>query len=404
MGSFHGSRPGLPVMDHLVVAIRSAKAATVYELMGAVEDVNVLSSEGDSALVACAAVGRLDVLSKLLTAGANPDATSNSGMSALAASSMSGHLPCVKRLLDAGAQVDVLCGQSDSTALISAAQEGHRAVCELLLEHGANPKRTDAYGNSALGYAQARELDSTRQMAEFERWARIVEARAQAIEAEPTPPRPPFAYKLKDELQRCHTSKTPSADIWRPGGWIHQKRPPSEAVVRQGRGRPFNPTGYLEPEAAPRVERVGALRHFGLQENAVAPQPPMPRYMGATAPPEPGIVAAAAAGRTDTNPALFSDDVGATRGAVRSSVLDGAAPMRLSDRQDLYLQAAFPGVPVRHGGTKLYAGTNLHSLISVDSAAATLTPVLKPPSNQSLAQMLAAPKKTTTAEVLQTGN
>ena len=68
----------------------SAKAATVYELMGAVEDVNVLSSEGDSALVACAAVGRLDVLSKLLTAGANPDATSNSGMSALAASSMSG--------------------------------------------------------------------------------------------------------------------------------------------------------------------------------------------------------------------------------------------------------------------------------------------------------------------------
>lgn len=404
MGSFHGSRPGLPVMDHLVVAIRSAKAATVYDLMGAVEDVNVLSSEGDSALVACAAVGRLDVLTRLLSAGASPDATSNSGQSALAVASMSGHLPCVKKLLDSGAQVDMLCGQSNATALIMAAQEGHRGVCEVLLEHGANPKKADAYGNSALGYAQTRELDGTRQMAEFERWAKIVEKRAQVIEAEPKPPRPPFAYKLKEDLQRCHTSKEPSADIWRPGEWIHQKRPPSEAVVQQTRGRPFNPTGYLEPEANPRVERVGALSHFGLQENAVPPQPAMPQYMGATAPPEPDVIAAAAAGRTDTNPEFFFDDVGATMSSIRSSVLDGAAPIRISDKQDIYLQAAFPGVPVRHGGTKLYAGTNLHSIISVDSAAATLTPVLKPPSNESLSQVLAAPKKTTTAEVLQTGN
>merc|ERR1712185_647197 len=107
-------------------------------------------------------LGRADVLARLLSAGASADAACASGMSALAASSLSGHLACVRKLLEAGATVDQLCGLSQSTALIHAATQGHRAVCEALIEAGADPKLEDAYGTSAIEHAKRRDVDATR--------------------------------------------------------------------------------------------------------------------------------------------------------------------------------------------------------------------------------------------------
>ena len=414
----------------LVKGLRAAKLEKVLELLDKVEDVNALSSEGDSPLVTCAMLGRADVLARLLSAGASADAACASGMSALAAASLSGHLACVRKLLEAGATVDQLCGLSQSTALIHAATQGHRAVCEALIEAGADPKLEDAYGTSAIEHAKRRDVDATRMFGEWERWADQIKKRAAAIEAEPAPMRPPFAYKLKADLQECHKEQQSTNVIWRGGEWIHQKRPPSEAVVIQTREKPFNSTGYLQPASEvarahpggtepsqgaqipgtePVYERVGALSNFGLLDNAIEKQPFMPQHMGALAVPDvagfgqgQGLALApdygkemsrAAYDRAVANPEFFFDDVKLTTKGIRAAVLDAVGTLRDTEKQDIYLNAAFPGVPTRHGSQPLYAGHQLQSRISVDSAASTLTPVLEPPSKKTLVELLSTPKR-----------
>lgn len=387
-------------MDSLVQSIRTAKLDTVIELIGKVEDANALSSEGDSALVTCAAVGRLDVLTRLLTAGASPNTPCTSGMSALAAASLSGHLSIVRKLVEAGAQVDLQCGLSKSTALTHAATAGHRSVCEALLEAGADPHLQDAYGRSAIAHAEARDIEGTRQYADWSRWAKQIESRAAAIEAEPVPLRPPFAHNLKEGLAECHAQKQSTSAIWRSGAWLHQKRNPSQAVTIMSRDRPFSSTGYLQPgvlqstEPFERHRQDGeptALLNFGLQDNALAPQTQQPLHMDALAPPSDEVVASVRLAVSNANPELFWDDVELTTNGLRTGVLDAAVKMREADKQAIYLKAAFPSVPVRHAGQPLYQGQQLQSYVTVPSAAATLLPVLEPPTDVSLAKMLAAP-------------
>ena len=234
-------------MEPLVASVRTAKLNTIIELIGKVKDLDTLTGEGDAVLVTCAAVGRLDVLTCLLAAGATPDTACTSGMTALAAASLSGHLPIVHTLLEVAAQVDLQCGLSKFTALAYAATAGHRSVCEALLKAGADPHLQDAYGTSAIEHAKAREIEGTRQFADWTRWAKQIESRAAAIEAEPTPLLPPFAYNLKEGLQECHAQKKSTLSIWRSGEWVHQKRNPSAAVVAMSRDRPFSSTGSGSP-------------------------------------------------------------------------------------------------------------------------------------------------------------
>lgn len=56
--------------------------------------------------------------------------------------------------------------------------------------------------------------------------------------------------------------------------------------------------------------------------------------------------------RSDANPEFFWDDVGLTAVSLRAGVLDAAQKMREADRQAIYLEAAFSGVPVRHAGRR----------------------------------------------------
>ena len=134
--------------DELVAKIRTAPVATLVELI-AVADVAGLTEGGDSPLVTAASTARADVVSKLLLAGAPADAQTSTGLSALAAASMDGHVNCVTRLIAAGANVDAQGGRERTTALILAARNGHRAVCEKLLEAGADVSLVSAYGETA---------------------------------------------------------------------------------------------------------------------------------------------------------------------------------------------------------------------------------------------------------------
>mgnify|MGYP002631817833 CR=1 FL=1 len=151
-------------MQTLIDAIRGGAASAVIEALSAVPDLNVLTEEGENAAVACAAVGRHELLARLLNSGASADSQDSTGLSALAVASLNGHCACVQALLQAGATVDLRCGMSESTALMNAAQNGFRSICEALLEAGADPHLQDAYGVSSEEAAHRLESQSRLQV------------------------------------------------------------------------------------------------------------------------------------------------------------------------------------------------------------------------------------------------
>ena len=190
-----------------------------------------------------ASVGRVEALSKLLAAGASADVQTASGFSALGAAATNGHLTCLEKLIDAGASVDLAAGHSGSTPLILAARAGHRACCEALLKAGSDPEKRNTYGESAQTAADRYETEARLQSADVARWSSLMKVRARAIEAEPEPPVPLFPQQPRKDLERWYRSTEPTKMLWRPGAWMHQKRPASGAVLRQEQPRPFSSTG-----------------------------------------------------------------------------------------------------------------------------------------------------------------
>lgn len=79
--------------------------------------------------------GRLDVLTKLLAAGADPDKPYD-GRFCLSQAARNGELECARALLAAGASVDV-CGEDGCTPLLISLMQPDSRVTILLLENGA---------------------------------------------------------------------------------------------------------------------------------------------------------------------------------------------------------------------------------------------------------------------------
>ena len=264
-----------------MAAIRSGPSATALERIAAEGfDAKARDARGESPVVAAASAGRLDILDALLKAGALADAQAQSGLCALAAAAMNGHLACVHRLLTAGATVDLSCGRSRSTALLHAARNGHRSVCEALLEAGADAHRADAYGETAEAAAHRFEKDGRLYSSDFAQWSAKVAASAAAIGAEPKPKSSLFPLKLRDDIAWWHHSTDPTKRLWRPGIWMHQKRPATEAVLQQERPRPFSTTGY--GSSSSRVQRRLQVRR---ERAGGSGQPRAPRRVEAVAGP-----------------------------------------------------------------------------------------------------------------------
>ena len=171
-------------------------------------------------------------------------------------------------------------------------------------------------------------------------------------------------------------------------------------------------TGFLQPgvlqstepfdrhriSVATKQTEPTALLNFGLQDNALKDQTQQPLHMDALAPPTEDRIASVRLAVSEANPELFWDDVELSNNGLRTGVLEAAEQMREADKQAIYLKAAFPSVPTRHAGQPLYQAQQLQSWVSVPSAAATLLPVLEPPSDVSLAKMLATPPPPPAAE------
>lgn len=112
------------------------------------------SVTGETALVAAAKNGHIDIITCLLARGARVDAGNKRGVTALIAAAKEGHVAAVERLMQFRA-VDL--GQRDDdgrTALIYASQENHMEIINLfLVQEGMDMEVVDNEGMTALSWS-----------------------------------------------------------------------------------------------------------------------------------------------------------------------------------------------------------------------------------------------------------
>lgn len=109
---------------------------------------------GNSALFWASWRGNLDVLNILLEHGGGDieQISRESGNTPLTAAAYAGHVEVVKRLVQAGARVDKPDEEGD-TALMQAAWNGHVEVVKVLLNAGAKMGKKGKRGKGAVWYA-----------------------------------------------------------------------------------------------------------------------------------------------------------------------------------------------------------------------------------------------------------
>ena len=160
-------------------AATAGSVAVMERLQGLGADPLVVDDDGVTALMSAASQGMTDATAYLLAVpGTQLDLAAQSGGTALMFAAAGGHLGALKLTIDAGGDVnkkvvgteayvaqvaaqlaegkeDVEPHKDGVTALQVAAQGGHLACVELLLDSGADPRPVDEEGMSALANAVA---------------------------------------------------------------------------------------------------------------------------------------------------------------------------------------------------------------------------------------------------------
>ena len=101
-------------------------------------DVNETGGNGNTALMAAARCGRLEILKLLMSGKAKLNLADNNGMTALMVAASNGHAEIVKALLDAGAKPDI-ADKDEKTAWDIACARGYTKVAKTLQDGGADP-------------------------------------------------------------------------------------------------------------------------------------------------------------------------------------------------------------------------------------------------------------------------
>ncbi|KAH7190109.1 ankyrin repeat protein [Fusarium oxysporum] len=137
---YANSVPGLPELKRIEL-MRTSASEGDDEAIAIFLDAGCSMVCIDRALQAASAGGHIQVVERLLEAGANVNAAAaaDRGRTALQAASAGGHIQVVERLLEAGANVNAAAAaRYGRTALQAASAVGHIQVVERLLEAGAN--------------------------------------------------------------------------------------------------------------------------------------------------------------------------------------------------------------------------------------------------------------------------
>lgn len=141
-------------------AAQAGDLQQVNDILSAGADVNGVDGEGNTALHLAAFHGHLEVVQALLAAGADANAQDAQGWTPVFKAAYNHELDCgfapvVQALVEAGADVNkrIFYGL---TPLMLAAGGGEAAVCEVLLNAGAEVKAANDGGRTALAMAKER--------------------------------------------------------------------------------------------------------------------------------------------------------------------------------------------------------------------------------------------------------
>ncbi|TQK52409.1 ankyrin repeat protein [Streptomyces sp. SLBN-118] len=177
--------------DQLIRAIYERRTGRVEELLRTGASPSAASAVGETPVYLAAVSGEADIVRLLLDAGASPDEESRgpgseglplcaaacwgysaavrellshgadprlreddgAGYTALLWAAAGGHHETARLLLEANADPDA--GHLDRTPLMAAAEFGATGIVRDLLRHGADARRTDGQGHTALDLARA---------------------------------------------------------------------------------------------------------------------------------------------------------------------------------------------------------------------------------------------------------
>ncbi len=110
----------------------------VDRLLSAGADANAKNQFGATPMSEAAFAGNVAIIEKLLKAGADPDSPGADGQTALMLVARTDNAAAAKLLLDHGAHVDAREKQKEQTALMWAAAESQPAMVRELIAHGAD--------------------------------------------------------------------------------------------------------------------------------------------------------------------------------------------------------------------------------------------------------------------------
>jgi ankyrin repeat protein len=125
----------------LLWAAYHADLAMTRALIAAGAKVNTPNKYGVTPLLQASRSGADQVVQALLRAGADPSLGHPDGETPLMAASHAGSVPIVRLLIEAGANVNAVDTYQQQTALMWAADEGHAAVVQALLDAKADPNK-----------------------------------------------------------------------------------------------------------------------------------------------------------------------------------------------------------------------------------------------------------------------
>jgi len=143
--------------EDFIFAVSNDRVSLVKDLLAKGVDPNTVSPNGEPVLVIAARAGNTGTVDALLAAKANVNARSKFGDTAIMAAALSGHLELVKKFRSRGAEID----GAGWTPLIYAATGGQDAVVTYLLAEGASVNAVSPNGTSALMMAVREGRGST---------------------------------------------------------------------------------------------------------------------------------------------------------------------------------------------------------------------------------------------------
>lgn len=150
---------GIPLHDldnFLFAAIAIDDTNTVKLVIEAGANLNARDEKDDTPLMRATCLGRTQIVSLLLSYGANVNMRPYGCPSVLDNAIVKNYGAIAKLLIDAGADINTPYGSDRVTPLLLAAVGNQYAVCEHLLQAGANVNFKDADGRNALACVLSR--------------------------------------------------------------------------------------------------------------------------------------------------------------------------------------------------------------------------------------------------------